>query len=145
MTRKLTPMPPTADCIFCRIAAGEAPAIRIYEDSATVAFMDIAPASDGHLLVIPRDHHASIIDASEAVITEVAKSVQRLARAVEHALTPDGIRVNQFNGRAAGQTVFHYHVHLVPIRAGERAPSHGRSPGDTARIESMAERIRSCL
>ena len=107
--------------------------------------MDVAPASDGHLLVIPRSHHESILDVDDGAITDVARAVQKMARAVQKALTPDGMRVSQFNGRAAGQTVFHYHVHVVPIRAGERPASHGRAAGDPDRIEAIAARIRASL
>jgi len=135
----------SSDCIFCSIASGQAPAIRLYEDATTIAFMDVAPASDGHLLVIPRSHHESILDVGDSAITDVARVVQKMARAAQTALAPDGMRVSQFNGRAAGQTVFHYHVHLVPIRDGERPPSHGRSAGDPATIEAIAARIRACL
>ncbi len=135
----------SSDCIFCLIASGQAPAIRIQEDATTVAFMDVAPASDGHLLVIPRSHHKSILDVDDSAITDVARVVQKMARAVHKALSPEGMRVSQFNGRAAGQTVFHYHVHLVPIQAGERPPSHGRAAGDPDRIEAIAARIRACI
>ena len=136
----------TADsCIFCRIIAGTASAERVYEDDLTIAFMDAYPAADGHLLVVPRQHTENLLTVDADNVAAVAITTRRIAAALQQALTPDGIRVSQFNGRAAGQTVFHYHVHLVPIPAGRQIGHHGRQQADPARIAAIASRIRDAM
>jgi histidine triad (HIT) family protein len=102
------------DCIFCGIAAGTMPAERVFEDERTVAFLDIAPACDGHVLVIPRAHSDDIHGADPADLAACARTAQLMAGRVSGALGSDGVTVMQSNGRAAGQTVFHYHVHVLP-------------------------------
>jgi len=108
-----------SDCIFCGIVAGTMPAERVYEDDDTIAFLDIAPACDGHLLVIPRAHSDDIHAADPAVLGAVAATVQQMAGRICGALGAEGVSVVQSNGRAAGQTVFHYHVHVLPRFAGD--------------------------
>jgi histidine triad (HIT) family protein len=108
-----------SDCIFCGIAAGTLPAERVYEDEHTVAFLDIAPACDGHILVISRAHSDDIHSADPANLAAVAATVQQMAARVSGALAAEGVSVVQSNGRAAGQTVFHYHVHVLPRFPGD--------------------------
>jgi histidine triad (HIT) family protein len=103
-----------SDCIFCGIVAGTMPAERVYEDERTVAFLDIAPACDGHVLVIPRTHSDDIHGADPADLAACAQTAQVIAGRVSGALSADGVTIMQSNGRAAGQTVFHYHVHVLP-------------------------------
>ena len=105
--------------IFTRIVAGEIPAIKLYEDDDTLAFMDISPASRGHALVICKQEHADIYAIPPEVLAATARTVQRVALAIRQALQPDGLNVVQNNGPAAGQTVFHYHVHLIPRWEGD--------------------------
>jgi histidine triad (HIT) family protein len=107
--------------IFSRIVQGEIPSIKIYEDAHTYAFMDIAPASRGHTLVICKAELADIHNIDEDSLVAVAKTTQRVAKAIRDALKPDGINIIQNNGAAAGQTVFHYHVHVIPRWDGDRA------------------------
>lgn len=133
------------NCIFCRIVRGEIPAVRVHEDEQTLAFMDINPASDGHTLVVSKEHFENILEINTSALTAVTLATQRMARAIYRALEPDGVRIGQFNGTAAGQTVFHYHVHLVPMRRGQRVGSHGRAPGDSEQIKEAAEKIRAML
>ncbi len=132
-------------CIFCSIANDIAPSIKVYEDELTVTFMDIHPASEGHVLVIPRKHWVNVLDIDEPSLTAVALRTRLIARAIQAALKPDGIRILQTNGAAARQTVFHYHVHLIPAWQGQPLASHGRSPGDPAKIRVVAEKIRQAL
>jgi histidine triad (HIT) family protein len=108
-----------SDCIFCGIAAGTMPAERVFEDERTVAFLDISPASDGHVLVIPRAHADDIHSLDPADLTAVARTAQRMAGVVSGALGSDGVTIIQSNGAAAGQTVFHYHVHVIPRQNGD--------------------------
>ncbi len=133
------------NCIFCKIVKGAAQAIKVHEDEVTLTFMDINPASAGHTLVISREHFESLLQIDVPTLTAVSLTTQRIALAVQHALQPDGIRIGQFNGAAAGQTVFHYHVHVVPMRLGKRTGAHGRGPGDLDEIREIAERIRTAL
>ena len=100
--------------IFTRIVNGEIPASKVYEDADTLAFLDISPASRGHVLVICKNASANLLELSDADVVATARTSQRVARAVMAALQPDGINVVQNNGAAAGQTVFHYHVHIIP-------------------------------
>ncbi len=102
------------DCIFCAIAAHRAPASIIYEDGATLAFLDLHPLARGHTLVIPRTHCASIFELTDGVGEVVMRTAIKVAQALRAELLPDGLNLLQSNGRAAGQTVFHFHFHLVP-------------------------------
>lgn len=132
-------------CIFCRIVRGEAPAHRVCEDASTLAFMDIYPVADGHTLVIPKAHCSNLLDAEEADLEAVASRSRRVARAIRQVLEPDGIAVFQLNGAAAGQTVFHYHVHLVPRMRGDALQVHSRTPGDPEHLADTARRLAAAL
>ncbi len=101
--------------IFAKILRGEVPAARICEDDATLSFMDVFPQSRGHALVVHRTSQArNLLDVSSEDLCAVMGAAQRLTRAVRAALAPDGIMISQFNGAAAGQTIFHLHVHVIP-------------------------------
>ena len=102
------------DCIFCAIAAGEAPATIVAEDERTVAFMDIAPATDGHLLVIPRTHYEDVLVIDDADLDATMHAARAMARRVKDRLGADGVNLLNSCGRAAWQTVFHFHVHVIP-------------------------------
>jgi histidine triad (HIT) family protein len=132
-------------CIFCRIARGEAPCHRVYEDAHTLAMMDIFPVTDGHTLVITKEHFADIFSASQPALTAVAATAHRVAAAIRSALAPDGLMVFQLNGAAAMQTVFHYHMHLMPRAAGEPLALHTRVPCDPARLAELATRLARAL
>ncbi|MBI3784668.1 MAG: HIT family protein [Deltaproteobacteria bacterium] len=126
------------NCIFCKIVRGEAPANKVYEDDHTLAFMDIFPVTDGHTLVITKDHFANLFEASTEALLAVAATAKRVAHALETVVKPDGLMVFQLNGAAAGQTVFHYHMHLMPRAHGEPLALHARQPGDPARLDELA-------
>lgn len=132
-------------CIFCRIVRGEAPCHRVYEDAHTLAMMDIFPVTDGHTLVITKDHFPDIFAATETALTAVAATAYRLAAAIRATLAPDGLMVFQLNGAAAMQTIFHYHMHLMPRAAGEPLALHTRVPGDPARLAEIARRLGAAL
>ncbi len=138
-------MSESASCIFCKIVRGEIPAVKVHEDARTLTFMDVRPASPGHTLVISKAHTPNLLDIAEVDLLAVASTVQRIARAVQKALSPDGIRIGQFNGAAAGQTVLHYHVHIVPMREGQKAGAHGREPANPERLKALAAQIRTAL
>jgi len=102
------------DCLFCRIASGELPAARVAEDERTITFMDINPATRGHVLVIPRAHAADLLQISGEDLAACAAAAQRIARVMPERLGADGVNVLNSCGRAAWQTVFHFHVHVIP-------------------------------
>jgi histidine triad (HIT) family protein len=103
-----------ADCIFCAIAAHRAPGAIFYEDEVTVALLDLHPLTRGHALVIPRIHCANVYELNDGTGEAVMRTVIRVAQALRAELEPDGLNLLQSNGRAAGQTVFHFHFHVVP-------------------------------
>ncbi len=138
-------MSESANCIFCKIVRGSIPAAKVYEDDQTLTFMDIQPASPGHTLIISKAHAANLMEIAEADLLAATRTVQRVARAVRKALTPDGIRIVQTNGAAAGQSVFHYHVHIIPMQEGQRIGVHGRALADSGELDALAARIRAAL
>lgn len=132
------------DCVFCKIVNGEIPCYKLYEDEHTLAFMDINPANDGHALVIPKEHSRDLYAVSEAAISAVAVTARRVAIAVETTVKPEGMNLVQCNGEAAGQSVMHFHMHVLPRTVYDDLKMNwGLSPGDKEAIEGLAERIRA--
>jgi histidine triad (HIT) family protein len=103
-----------SDCVFCRIVAKQIPATIVQEDADTLAFMDIGQVNPGHVLVVLKSHADNLFGLQDAQAAAVFRAVARVARAIRDAFAPQGLSVYQANGKAAGQTVFHFHVHLVP-------------------------------
>lgn len=103
-----------ANCIFCKIANGEIPAATIYEDERFRVILDLGPASKGHALVLPKEHYADIYEIPEDLAGEAYKLAARLAKKLTEVLNCDGFNIVQNNKEAAGQTVFHFHMHLIP-------------------------------
>ena len=134
------------DCLFCKIVAGEVPSTRVHEDERTIAFMDINPLNDGHTLVIPRVHAATLFEADEADLQAAIATARRVARAIRETIRPDGLNLLQANGTAAFQSVPHFHFHLVPRFTGDgKGFDWPMVPGDRARIQAAAEKIRGAL
>lgn len=133
------------NCLFCGIVRGDIPATKVYEDEQTVAFMDIRPASPGHTLVISKVHAPNLFEIAETDLSAVTITTQRIAQAVHKALAPDGIRIMQTNGAAAGQTVFHYHVHVIPMQHGQRIGAHGRELASPGSLKALAAQIQAPL
>ncbi|MEO8444313.1 MAG: HIT family protein [Gammaproteobacteria bacterium] len=131
--------------IFARILRGEIPAHRIFEDDAVVVIMDAMPQSEGHALVIPKAAAEDLFDLPPDMAAEVMRTGQRVALAVRQAFRPAGITLMQFNGAEAGQTVFHFHLHIVPRYAGQPLRTHGRSLADPAVLAEHAQRVRAAL
>ena len=133
-------------CIFCKIAAGTIPSAKLYEDGGTLAFMDINPANDGHCLVIPKAHFPTVFELTPEAFAAAGGTVIKIAKAVQAALAPDGINLLQANGSGAGQSVFHFHIHVLPRRHGDGLSINWTPrPGDRARIAEIAEKIRKHL
>jgi histidine triad (HIT) family protein len=133
------------DNVFAKILRGEIPAHRVYEDGQTLAFMDVMPQADGHTLVVPKSAAENIFDIDPESAAAVMRTAKKIARAVQQAFRPDGITLMQFNGPAAGQTVFHFHLHVLPRYAGQPVRGHGRSKAEPAVLEEHARRIRDAL
>lgn len=133
--------------IFARILRGEIPNTTVYEDETTLAFMDIFPQSEGHTLVIPKLAKATtIFDFQAEDLKTLIATVQRVARAVDKSLKPDGVRILQFNGPEAGQTVFHIHFHVIPVYAGVRIKPHsGAKPENQESLKALAEKIKAAF
>ena len=134
------------DCIFCKIIAGDIPCFKIYENNDTLAFMDINPASEGHALVIPREHSRDVHAISEEAIAATVSTAKKVAAAVEKTLQPDGLNLLQCNGPGAAQSVFHFHMHVLPRSNGDELKLNwGLQPGDMDAIGALAGRIRENL
>lgn len=103
-----------AECIFCKIAAGEIPSKTIYENEQFRVIMDISPATKGHALILPKEHYANLYEIPEEVAADAMKLAKKLAKKMTDALQCDGFNIIQNNGEVAGQTVFHFHMHLIP-------------------------------
>ncbi len=106
------------NCIFCKIVQGEIPAAKVYEDEHVLAFMDISQVTKGHTLVIPKVHQENIFELDEEVASHLFSVVPKIANSIKKQFNPVGLNIVNNNGEAAGQTVFHYHIHLIP-RYGE--------------------------
>lgn len=131
--------------IFARILRGEIPAVKVYEDAATLAFMDVMPESEGHVLVIPKEAARDILDLSADGLSAMMATVQKVARAVDKALAPDGIQLRQYNRAPAGQTIFHVHFHILPLWDGVSLAPHGKAMVQADILEPIAAKIRSAL
>jgi histidine triad (HIT) family protein len=131
-------------CIFCKIVVGQLPCFKLLEDDATLAFMDTYPANDGHCLVIAKEHYPTIFEITDEDLAAVSRSVSRVARAVNKALSPEGLNLVQANGRGAHQSVKHFHVHVLPRKLGDDLKLNwGVKPGDPDTIAAFAEKIRT--
>jgi histidine triad (HIT) family protein len=135
----------SAACIFCQIVAGAAPAHRVLEDDRTLAFMNIFPVAEGHTLIIPKAHCTNLLDAAPGDLERVASHSRRVAHAIRRAIAPDGIGVFQLNGVAAGQTVFHYHMHLIPRMHGDPLELRSGTPGDPQELAATARKLAAAL
>ena len=134
------------NCVFCRIAAGMLHSTKVYEDGTTVAIMDINPLTPGHVLVMPKAHMENLFDAEEDTVAEVIRAVVRIAKAIGHALKPEGLNLLQANGRAAFQSVPHLHFHLIPRRSGDGAGFDWKPvPGDLDAVRRLSDQIRAAL
>jgi histidine triad (HIT) family protein len=134
------------ECVFCKIRDGQIPSAKVYEDERTIAFMDINPLNDGHCLVITRTHAPTVFDAADADLQAAITTAKRVAVAVRGVLRPDGLNLLQANGAAAFQSVPHFHFHLVPRWTGDgKGFDWPLVPGDRARIQATAEKIRGAL
>src|ERR1700733_4679848 len=131
--------------VFAKILRGEIPCVKIFEDDNTLAFMDVMPQAEGHVLVIPKEAAENIFELSPAGATALMAATQKVAKAVKTALGAPGIMIAQLNGAPAGQSVFHVHFHIIPRAAGVDLGLHARGMVDPATLEPIAAKIRSAL
>ncbi len=136
-----------SDNIFAKITRGEMPSVKILETDKILAFMDVFPQSKGHCLVIHKNSQAvNFLDVEQDALSDLMDATQKVARAVNDGLKPDGIRILQFSGARAGQTVFHLHFHVLPVYEGVVVAAHASGkPADAESLEPIAAQIRSAL
>ncbi|MBK0329092.1 HIT family protein [Rhodobacteraceae bacterium F11138] len=137
-------VPYDSDNIFAKILRGEIPSTRVYEDDATLVFMDIMPRADGHCMVIPKTPCRNVLDATPDQLAAVMQTVQKVSRAVMRAFDATGVTIQQFNEADGGQEVFHLHVHILPRHAGDSLRPPGNM-GDMDQIAEHARKIRAAL
>jgi len=131
--------------IFGKILRGEIPCQKIYEDEDTLAFLDIMPRTEGHALVVTKEKARDLFDIKPEALAKLMAVVQKLAPKIKEAVGADGVLIQQFNGSAAGQTVFHLHVHIVPIKQGVPVKPHAGQMEDQAKLAATAQKIRRTL
>ena len=135
------------DNIFAKILRGEIPSVKVWEDDNVLAFMDVFPQSEGHVLIIAKQSQArNLLEVEPEVLQRLTGALQRTARAVEKALKPEGLAIMQFNGDAGGQTVFHLHFHIIPRWRDRDLKGHGHAPmADAVTLKGLADRIAAEL
>lgn len=137
------------DNIFAKIIEGDIPSVKIYEDDEVLSFMDAFPQTRGHTLVIPKRAQATnLLTVDADVLSTLIQRTQKIAQAIDKALAPDGIRIAQFNGAPAGQSVFHIHFHIIPVwESGAMKPHADPSSGmaDPKALQEIAAEIRAAL
>jgi len=139
------------DCVFCGIVAGEIPARFLYTDDTVASFLDIAPATRGHALVVPREHRRDLWEIDDDELVAVSLAARKVARALRGVLGAPGMWLHHVSGEAAGQDVFHYHVHLIPryeddaVQPGWGAPPWHPPDVEPAALDSIAARVAETL
>ena len=131
--------------VFAKIIRGEIPSVKIYEDDKSLAFMDVMPQADGHVLVIPKETAENIFELSPEGAAVLMATTQRVAKAVKKGLGTPGIMVAQLNGAAAGQSVFHVHFHVIPRSAGVDFRLHARDMEKPEKLKAIADKIKAAL
>jgi histidine triad (HIT) family protein len=131
--------------IFAKILRGEIPCVKIYEDDKTFAFMDVMPQAEGHTLVVPKEEAENIFELSPEGAAALIQTAQKIAAAVKKATGAPGIMLVQLNGKPAGESVFHIHMHIIPRHAGIDLEFHERNMTPAAELEPLAEKIRAAL
>ncbi len=133
------------DCIFCKIASGDIPCAKVYEDDKVIAFLDIAPMKKGHTLVVPKEHHKGLIDMPDNILAETIKAVKKVAKAVVKATNADGFNIEQNNGSVAGQGVMHFHFHIIPRHENDGLNHWPQGKYEEGEIDKVAKDMKSLL
>lgn len=137
---------PPGVCIFCKLVAGEIPSAKVYEDELSIAFMDLGQVNPGHVLVATKRHASNLLELTEQEAAAVMQTARRVAIAAEQVFSPDGITLLQANGPVSGQTVFHFHLHMLPRHNGDGVDLAWprKEPGPAA-LEAYAQQLRQAL
>jgi len=133
------------DNIFAKILRHEIPAVKVFEDEHTLAFMDVMPQAQGHTLIISKEPAENLLELSPEGAAHLIQTTRKIAKAVNKAFKPDGVMINQFNGAAAGQSVFHVHMHVVPRWDGVPLGRHTGAMADPAELEEQAAKLRALI
>ena len=133
------------DNIFAKILRGEIPCVKVFEDDKTLAFMDVMPRADGHVLVVSKSPSRNLFDIQPDGLSDLILRVQKIAHAVKKGVQAEGVTLHQFNEPAGGQSVFHIHFHVIPRWEGEALRPHGGAMADPAALEVHAAKIRAAL
>jgi histidine triad (HIT) family protein len=133
------------DCIFCRIVSGQLPAARVLETPNVLAFLDIAPVHYGHTLVIPKAHHQNLLDLPDGLWQEIGQVCRRVAQAIQSSLKAQGFNIGMNNFAAAGQEVFHAHVHVIPRYFGDGLKLFPQGNYKAGEMEKTAVQLRQAL
>jgi histidine triad (HIT) family protein len=146
MRRKFMPAPAYDDTnIFAKTLRGELPCHKVYEDDVAMAFMDVMPQADGHVLVLPKSPARNILDADPAMLGKLIARVQKIALAVKEALAADGLTILQYNEPAGGQTVFHLHFHIIPRWEDVELRPHTRVPEKAEVLQALRAKIAAVI
>ena len=133
------------DCIFCKIVAGTLPSSKIYEDDATLAFLDSTPINPGHILVVPKAHFVNIFDLPEATYAAMAKTAQKMAQTLQSGMGIENVNVYMNNGKHSGQVVFHAHIHIIPRHEGDGHGLWKGAPYQPGEAEQISKQLKNAL
>lgn len=134
------------DCIFCKIVAGEIPSCKVFEDDATLAFMDINPLAEGHVLVVTKAHFVNLFDGDDGALASAIVTARKVAAAMQSALGIDSLNMVQANGKWAVQSVRHFHIHLIPRKEGDGlGMDWGLNPGDMDAVKETCASIAAAV
>jgi histidine triad (HIT) family protein len=131
--------------VFAQILDGSLSSEQVFEDGRTLVIMDIMPATEGHVLIIPKTRAENIYHMDNEFLSAVGATTKKIATAIKEALNPSGVIIKQFNGSDAGQTVFHYHVHIIPVYPNERIGEHGANIADPEQLARVAALIKASI
>lgn len=133
------------NCLFCKIINGEIPATKIHEDEYSYAFLDIKPINPGHTLLVPKKHFANLYDMPDEILAELAPTIKKLGIAIKKAVSADGINIGMNNDPAAGQLVFHAHIHIMPRFLGDGHEHWHGKPYQDGEIDKVATQIKTLI
>jgi histidine triad (HIT) family protein len=138
--------PNDSACIFCKIVAAQIPSFKLYEDDDSISFLDINPANEGHALAVAKGHWPTLHDIPEPALTRVTAAAKKVAAAIQKVLSPSGINLVQSNGPGAAQSVPHFHIHILPRRAGDGLLLNWKPvPGDMAELKELHGRLLKAM
>jgi histidine triad (HIT) family protein len=130
------------NCIFCKIARGEMPSRKVYENKKVIAFLDVNPISKGHVLVIPKKHFKNIFDIDEAYLKEIMLVSKKISQLLKNKLNAEGVNILHASGKEAQQSVFHFHIHIIPRYKGDKLDTWPKSNYKELNFEELAKKLK---